>query len=58
MNRTVCRECHRGHGKFILRDEAKKASAILTEGGERWINPIKETTDLNGVCCMKAVFGS
>ena len=44
---TVCRECHRGHGKFILRDEVKKASAILTEGGERWINPIKETTDLN-----------
>ena len=45
--KTVCGECYRGNGKFILRDKVKKVSAILTEGGQRWINPIKETTDLN-----------
>ena len=45
--KTVCGECYRGDGKFILRDEVKKASAISTEGDKRWINPIKETTDIN-----------
>ena len=44
---TVCGECYRGDGKFILRDEVKKASAISTEGDKRWINPIKGTTDIN-----------
>ena len=44
--KTVCGECYRGDGKFILRDKVKKASAI-TEGDKRWINPIKETTDIN-----------
>ena len=44
--KTVCRECYRGDGKFILRDIVKKASAI-SEGDKRWINPIKETTDIN-----------
>ena len=45
--KTVCGECYRGDGKFILRDKVKKASAISTEGDKRWINPIKETTDIN-----------
>ena len=44
---TVCRECHRGHGKFILRDEVRKATATIAVGDERWINPIRESTDLN-----------
>ena len=45
--RTVCEECYRGDGKFMLQDKVKKASAISTEGDKRWINPIKETTGIN-----------
>ena len=45
--KTVCGECYRGDGKFILRDKVKNASAISTEGDKRWINPVKETTDIN-----------
>ena len=45
--KTVCEECYRGEGKFMLQDKVKKASAISTEGDKRWINPIKETTGIN-----------
>ena len=44
---TVCRECHRGHGRFILRDKVRKATATIAVGDERWLNPIRESADLN-----------
>lgn len=43
----VCRECHRGHEKFMLRDEVRKATATAVVDDVRWINPIRESTDLN-----------
>ena len=60
--RIVCGECYRGGSGFVLLDKVKKAKGILVAGGERLINPIKETINLNSDtywrCCMKAVLGS
>ena len=44
---TVCRECYRGHGKFTLRDKVRKATDSFAVGDVRWINPIRDSTNLN-----------
>ncbi|MCY3665835.1 MAG: hypothetical protein OXH81_09275 [Gemmatimonadetes bacterium] len=45
--RTVCGECYRGNGKFILRDKVKATLDMFTEEGKGWINPIKEAKNLD-----------
>lgn len=52
----VCSECYRGKGNFLLQDTTKKSQVSFINSGERWINPIKETTDLN--YCGYLYFGA